>query len=55
MPYDVMNQLRVNGNTWSDYYPTITSTLNLIDYKLNTIKTNTTPLTYTQSYNPVNR
>jgi len=54
MPYDVMNALKVNGNTWSDYYPAITSTLNLIDNKLNTIKTNTTPLSYTQTYRPVN-
>ena len=54
MPYDVMNALKVNGNTWSDYYPTITSTLNLIDHKLNTIKTNTTPLSYTQTDRPVN-
>lgn len=54
MPYDVIKVLNINGNTWSDYYPTITSTLNLIDNKLNTIKTNTTPLSYTQTYNPVN-
>ena len=54
MPYDVVAQLNITGNTWSEYYPAIQGTLNLIDHKLNTIKTNTAPLSYTQTYRPVN-